>query len=67
MIFNVPFLVHYISQLTNLQPNDVILTGSPKRAGDAPDPRIPLKPGDSISVEIEGLGVLTNPVVAEAG
>ena len=67
MIFDVPFLIHYISQLTTLEPGDVILTGSPKRAGDIPDPRIPLKPGDNISVEIEGLGVLTNSVVAEAG
>lgn len=67
MIFDVSFLVHYISQLTTLEPNDVILTGSPKRAGDTPDPRIPLKPGDRISVEVEGLGVLTNPVIAEAG
>jgi len=65
MIFDVPFLVHYISQLTTLEPNDVILTGSPKRAGDVPDPRTPLKPEDRISVEIEGLGTLTNPVVAE--
>jgi len=66
MIFDVPFLVHYISQLTTLEPNDVILTGSPKRVGDAPDPRTPLRHGDSISIEIEGLGTLTNPVVAEA-
>jgi 2-keto-4-pentenoate hydratase/2-oxohepta-3-ene-1,7-dioic acid hydratase in catechol pathway len=66
MIFDVPFLVHYISQLTTLEPNDVILTGSPKQAGDAPDPRIPLKPGDSISIEIESLGTLTNSVVEES-
>jgi len=66
MIFDVPFLIHYISRLTTLEPGDVILTGSPKRAGDLPDPRIPLKPGDSLRVEIEGLGVLTNSVVAEA-
>ena len=67
MIFDVPFLIQYISQLTTLEPGDVILTGSPKRAGDLPDPRTPLKPGDSISIEIEGLGVLTNSVLAEAG
>ena len=67
MIFDVPFLIQYISQLTTLEPNDVILTGSPKRVGSVPDPRIPLKAGDSISVEIEGLGVLINSVVAEAG
>lgn len=65
MIFDVPTLVHYISQLTTLESNDVILTGSPKRAGNLPDPRIPLKPGDTISVEIEGLGTLLNTVVAE--
>lgn len=65
MIFDVPYLISYISQLTTLEPEDLILTGSPKRAGDAPDPRTPLKPGDSISIEIEGLGTLTNPVVAE--
>lgn len=65
MIFDVPYLVHYISQLTTLEPNDVILTGSPKRSGNLPDPRIPLKPGDTISVEIEGLGILMNTVVAE--
>jgi len=65
MIFNVPYLIHYISQLTTLEPNDVILTGSPKRVGDSHDPRIPLKPADKISIEIEGLGCLSNPVVAE--
>jgi 2-keto-4-pentenoate hydratase/2-oxohepta-3-ene-1,7-dioic acid hydratase in catechol pathway len=65
MIFDVPYLIHYISQLTTLEPNDVILTGSPKRAGDSPDPRTPLRPGDSVSIGIEGLDYLTNPVVAE--
>ncbi len=65
MIFNVPFLISYISQLTTLEPGDLILTGSPKRAGSTPDPRTPLKPGDRISIEIENLGVLTNPVVDE--
>lgn len=65
MIFDVPYLIHYISQLTTLEPNDVILTGSPKRVGDSHDPRIPLRPGDHISIEIEGLGCLSNPVVAE--
>jgi len=65
MIFNVPFLISYISQLTTLEPGDLILTGSPKRAGSTPDPRTPLKPGDNISIEIENLGVLTNQVIDE--
>lgn len=65
MIFDVPFLIHYISQLTTLEPNDVIMTGSPKRAGEFADPRTPLKPGDHIRIEIEGLGCLENSVIVE--
>lgn len=65
MIFDIPYLISYISQLTTLEPGDLILTGSPKRAGDSPDPRTPLKPGDKIDIEIEGLGILTNYVEAE--
>lgn len=65
MIFDVPYLISYISQLTTLEPGDLILTGSPKRVGDSPDPRTPLKPGDTISIAIEGLGVLSNSVAAE--
>lgn len=65
MIFSVPFLISYISQLTTLEPEDLILTGSPKRAGSGPDPRTPLKPGDTICIEIQNLGVLTNPVLDE--
>jgi len=65
MIFNVPFLISYISQLTSLEPGDLILTGSPKRAGTSPDPRTPLAPGDTIRIEIENLGVLSNPVIEE--
>jgi 2-keto-4-pentenoate hydratase/2-oxohepta-3-ene-1,7-dioic acid hydratase in catechol pathway len=65
MIFDVPYLISYISQLTTLEPKDLILTGSPKHAGEAPDPRTPLKPGDRISIEIEGLGILSNSVANE--
>jgi 2-keto-4-pentenoate hydratase/2-oxohepta-3-ene-1,7-dioic acid hydratase in catechol pathway len=65
MIFSVPDLISYISRITTLQPNDLILTGSPKRVGDEPDPRTPLKAGDTLRIEIEGLGVLINPVVEE--
>jgi 2-keto-4-pentenoate hydratase/2-oxohepta-3-ene-1,7-dioic acid hydratase in catechol pathway len=65
MIFNVPYLISYISHLTTLEPHDVILTGAPKRAGDIPDPRTPLKPGDNISIKIEGLGTLENPIIAD--
>jgi 2-keto-4-pentenoate hydratase/2-oxohepta-3-ene-1,7-dioic acid hydratase in catechol pathway len=67
MIFDTSYLISYISSLTTLEPGDLILTGSPKRVDDLPDPRIPLQPGDRVSVEIEGLGTLTNPVAAEEG
>lgn len=65
MIFSPAFLVSYISELTTLLPGDIILTGSPKNRGDQPDPRILLKPGDTIKVAIEHLGVLSNPIMAE--
>ena len=65
MFFNIPFLISYISQLTTLEEDDIILTGSPKRAGQHPDPRTPLKPGDKIEIEIESLGLLENSAIAE--
>ena len=65
MIFSVPFLVSYISQLTTLEPGDLILTGSPKRVGERPDPRTPLRDGDEVRIEIDGLGALLNPVRME--
>lgn len=65
MIFQAPFLVSYISSLTTLEPGDLILTGSPKRVGSRPDPRTLLQPGDRITVTIEKLGSLTNPVLRE--
>lgn len=65
MIFDVSFLVSYISELTTLEPGDVILTGSPKLMNGEPAPVVFLKPGDAIEVEIGGLGILQNPVAAE--
>lgn len=65
MIFNVPFVVSYVSQLTTLEPGDVILTGSPKLMSGEQAPVLFLKPGDAIEVEIGDLGILQNPVAAE--
>ena len=65
MIFNLPYLVSYISALATLEPGDLILTGSPKRLGDLPAPRRFMSPGDTVSVRIDKLGELTNPVVDE--
>jgi 2-keto-4-pentenoate hydratase/2-oxohepta-3-ene-1,7-dioic acid hydratase in catechol pathway len=65
MVFGVDQLVAYIADLTTLEAGDLILTGSPRRVGPEPDPRIPMQPGDTVSVQIEGLGALTNPVLAQ--
>jgi len=65
MIFSVPFIVSYISQIATLEPGDVILTGTPAGIGNARKPPIFLKSGDTVTIEIERLGKLTNPVVAE--
>ena len=65
MVFPVPFLISYISSLATLEPGDVILTGTPAGIGCNRKPMTFLKPGDRVSVEIEGIGALTNPVVAD--
>jgi 2-keto-4-pentenoate hydratase/2-oxohepta-3-ene-1,7-dioic acid hydratase in catechol pathway len=65
MLFPVPSIVSYISQIVTLEPGDVIMTGTPPGIGNTRTPPVFLKPGDSVSVEIERLGRLTNPVVAE--
>jgi acylpyruvate hydrolase len=65
MIFHVPFIVHYISQIVTLEPGDVIMTGTPSGVGQSREPQVFMKPGDSVTIEIEHLGVLTNPLVSE--
>ena len=65
MIFDVPTLIAFLSGSTTLLPGTVILTGTPHGVGFARKPPVFLKPGDSITVEIERIGALTNPVRAE--
>lgn len=65
MIFDVPTLIEFLSGSTTLLPGTVILTGTPHGVGMARDPRRWLRPGDSVSVEIEKIGTLMNPVVNE--
>ena len=65
MIFSVPFLISYISSLATLEPGDLILTGTPAGIGCNQQPQVFLQPGDHVSVQIDGIGTLTNPVVAE--
>jgi len=64
MIFNVAYLVSYISQGITLEPGDVIATGTPDGVGIFRKPPVLLKAGDVFEVTIEGLGTLRNPVVA---
>jgi len=66
MIFDVPTLIEYLSGSTTLVPGTVILTGTPQGVGMArkPTPRW-LRAGDTVTVEIEKIGRLTNPVVLE--
>lgn len=65
-IFGVPHLLWFLSQVVTLEPGDLIFTGTPPGVGIARKPQILLKPGDIAEVEIEGIGVLRNPVVAES-
>ena len=55
MVFGIPMLVAYISNIMTLEPGDVIATGTPEGVG-------PLRPGDVVEVEIPGVGILRNPV-----
>ena len=66
LIFDVPWLVEYLSAFTTLSPGDVIITGTPGGVGDGRDPPVYLQPGDTVEVSIGAIGTLHNPVVAEA-
>lgn len=65
MIFDVPTLIEFLSGSTTLLPGTVILTGTPHGVGMAARPPRWLKAGDSVTIEIEKIGQLTNPVINE--
>ena len=65
MIFPVDEIIAYISSFMTLAPGDVIATGTPGGVGFKREPPVFMRDGDRIEVEIDGIGVLTNPVVAE--
>jgi 2-keto-4-pentenoate hydratase/2-oxohepta-3-ene-1,7-dioic acid hydratase in catechol pathway len=67
MIFGVAEIISFVSQAITLEPGDLIITGTPAGVGAFRDPPVWLKPGDEITIEVEGVGSITNPVTAVAG
>jgi len=65
LVFKIPDLVEYISSIAPLLPGDIVSTGTPGGVGLGRDPKRLLKPGETVTVSVEGLGTLTNPVTAE--
>jgi 2-keto-4-pentenoate hydratase/2-oxohepta-3-ene-1,7-dioic acid hydratase in catechol pathway len=65
MIFSVAEIIEFLSGSTTLQPNTIILTGTPEGVGMGRKPPVYLKAGDVVEVEVEGIGVLRNPVIEE--
>jgi len=64
MIFGVAEIVSFVSQGITLEPGDLIITGTPAGVGAFRDPPVWMAPGDEITIEIDGVGSITNPVVA---
>ena len=65
LIFNVPRLLADISEVMTLEPGDIVSTGTPPGVGAARTPQRFLRAGETVNIEIEKLGVLSNPIVAE--
>jgi acylpyruvate hydrolase len=65
MIFNIPHLIAFSSRAFTLLPGDIIATGTPHGVGLFRSPKIFLKDGDVVTIEIEGLGQLVNPCIEE--
>ena len=64
MIFTIPTIIEFVTQEITLEPGDLILTGTPSGVGAHRNPQIWLRAGDVVTVEIEGVGRVTNPVVS---
>jgi 2,4-didehydro-3-deoxy-L-rhamnonate hydrolase len=64
LIFGVDEVITHVARTTTLEPGDLILTGTPAGVGVFRDPQRLLQPGDEVTIEIESVGSLTNPVVA---
>jgi 2-keto-4-pentenoate hydratase/2-oxohepta-3-ene-1,7-dioic acid hydratase in catechol pathway len=64
-VFPLPRLLSFLSQVMTLEPGDVVSTGTPAGVGVFRKPPVFLQPGDEVVLEVEGIGCLRNPVVAE--
>ncbi|MDQ2805012.1 MAG: fumarylacetoacetate hydrolase family protein [Pseudomonadota bacterium] len=67
LCFDIPTLIKYCSTFTELVPGDVIVTGTTGGVGAYRKPPLWMKPGDTVEVEVSGVGILRNPVAAEEG
>lgn len=67
IIFDVATLVSVLSEAFRWESGDIIVTGTPSGIGLARKPPIWMKPGDVCEVEVEGLGVLSNPIIDQGG
>jgi 2-keto-4-pentenoate hydratase/2-oxohepta-3-ene-1,7-dioic acid hydratase in catechol pathway len=65
MIFSIAETIAFLSQFMTLEPGDIIATGTPAGVGFTREPPVQLRAGDRVEVEVEGLGVLSNPVIDE--
>jgi 2-keto-4-pentenoate hydratase/2-oxohepta-3-ene-1,7-dioic acid hydratase in catechol pathway len=65
LIFDVPALIEYLSMAMTLEPGDIVFTGTPAGVGFTRKPPQFMKAGDTVRIEIDGLGVLENPIIDE--
>ena len=65
LIFDIPTLIEYLSSYTTLNPGDVLVTGTPGGVGFARKPPVFMKSGDVVEVDIDKVGVLSNPIADE--
>jgi acylpyruvate hydrolase len=66
LIFSIPYLVAYISQVMTLEPGDIVSTSTPWGTGITREPLVFMKAGDVVRICVERMGELVNPVMAEA-
>ena len=65
MLFDIPEIVARLSEVVTLETGDVLVTGTPAGVGFARKPPLYMRSGDRVEVEIEGIGILANPVLDE--